>query len=538
VDERGDYHRDGREIPFEPRLSYALSPAWNAVHYNRTVGSASVLNIRPRVTFLILALILLGSAVLGGLMLDRGHDWGDDFAQYISQAQGIAHGNMDEVVRRNAFTIRLSPITLGLTSYPWGFPLLLAPVYAVAGMDFLALKVVVTASYVAFLAVFFLWSRTRLDALESLLLVALMAFNTSMLHAENQILVDLPFLAWSTASLWLIDAAINTDSPRPPPMLASAALGLTIFMAAFTRLNGVLLLLPLAGAQFARRRFTGQLDPGLPRFLLRTAIPYFTFGLCFGLQALVFPSQPGGLQHAFDGFPGLMLAQHLAYYFWVTGRVFQFAGSAGVGLYALLLVLFVARLLAFRRRDLPPLLYAAATLILYIVYPPLQGPRFLYPILPIFLLFAFDGVGALARRFAPDHQRGVLIALYVIWSSVTVAYGAASIADVRSNLEAGRAAPSGPFSADASAMFGFIRQSTPTDSVVIFFKPRAMRLFTDRDSFIATNCLELQHGDYLVIMRDQGDYNQLSPASLEDCRLVGLPPVFEAGNAAVYSISR
>jgi hypothetical protein len=71
---------------------------------------------------------------------------------------------------------------------------MLAPVVAILGLNLLALKVVLTLCYMAFLLAMFLLARNRLTDTESLLLTAVMAFNVTMLRAQNSLLADLPFL--------------------------------------------------------------------------------------------------------------------------------------------------------------------------------------------------------------------------------------------------------------------------------------------------------------------------------------------------------
>lgn len=487
-------------------------------------------------TFLALGIIVATSGIVGFLMLNRGHDWGDDFAAYILQAQALVRGNIHELLRHSEFTIDHSPGTVGLTSYPWGLPLLLAPVYAAFGLDPLAFKLVLTASYMLFLVAYFLLARTRLTNAESLLLTAFMAFNASLLRAQNQIFADFPFLAWSTVSLWLIERYVNTESPPARSVTAGIAIGLSIFMAALTRFNGLLLLVPLALAQFQHRRSTSPLAGRPSGTLGLVAIPYAAFAVCYGLQALVLPSKLGGLQYAFDGFSGRLLLHHAAYYFVVTGRLLQESGL-GFGSFALLFTFLVLRLSALRREDAPMLLYSVATLAYYVLYPPLQGPRFIYPILPVFFLLAFDGMRVAVRRLRPGSQNSVMLAICIVWAGMAAVALGVSVTDARSNLAAHREAPSGPFSPGAAAMFSFIRRSSPADSVVIFFKPRAMRLFTDRDSFLTWYCADLPQGDYVVIMQDEGIFNQVPPSSIRNCVSVSLANVFEQDNIVVYQIS-
>src|SRR5574342_64459 len=119
----------------------------------------------PYKTAIVLALILFASALLGSSVLTRGHVWGDDFAAYIGQAQSILGGEMDRFVARNGFTVsessREAGHQMGPAAYPWGFPLLLVPVYALTGLSPLALKLPGLLTYLGFLLVFFFLVRRR-----------------------------------------------------------------------------------------------------------------------------------------------------------------------------------------------------------------------------------------------------------------------------------------------------------------------------------------------------------------------------------------
>ena len=117
--------------------------------------------------YFILAVILGLSAVLGLLLLTKGQDWGDDFAAYIMQAQSIVKGNEQSFIERNAFTINSTDFILGPVAYPWGYPLILASVYAVTGLNLIALKLPVLVFFIAFLFVLFRFYRRRLSSIES-----------------------------------------------------------------------------------------------------------------------------------------------------------------------------------------------------------------------------------------------------------------------------------------------------------------------------------------------------------------------------------
>ncbi|HEY8092323.1 MAG TPA: hypothetical protein VID93_01020, partial [Acidimicrobiales bacterium] len=100
--------------------------------------------------------VLLGATLVLCLFLLRpGHDWGDDFALYIHQAKALAQGNVHALYEQNRFTVEQSAWhTFSPYTYGWGFPLLLAPLYALFGISFTAFKNLEIVLYLGFLTAF------------------------------------------------------------------------------------------------------------------------------------------------------------------------------------------------------------------------------------------------------------------------------------------------------------------------------------------------------------------------------------------------
>ena len=118
-------------------------------------------------------------------------------------------------------------------------------------------------------------------------------------------------------------------------------------------------------------------------------------------------------------------------------------------------------------------------------------------------------------------------------ASVTVA---ASAQIGASNLRNGRDI-NGPFDVYSQEMFAFIREETPPDSVVIFFRPRAMRLLGERDSFLSTECARLPMGDYLALSKKADDSLQIPENQIQGCGL-SLTSVFENRRFIVFRLSQ
>ncbi len=470
-------------------------------------------------SLLLLGLIVLTSGAISFSMLTRGHLWWDDFAAYILQAKSILSGTMPGFIQQNTFTIQNSSYPQGPVAYPWGFPLLIAPIYAVFGLNVLAFKLVNTLFYALFLIVFWRLARTRLTETESLILTAVLAFNPALLLGHDLILSDIPFLFFSTLGLFLI-----TRTPKSPYF--GLITGATIFLAFFTRTNGILLLIPL---------FVSALTVSWPRWqaaLKNILVPLATFGFLLCAHTLIFP---GGQESYFSHFSMFTLQRlwdNVIYYFWLPASIFD-GLPGGIAFYPLLLIFFIVSVIRRRERDLSTHLYVLATLALFMLWPERQGLRFIYPILPLFLLFAFDGMKVTAEALKMSPRL-----VGILWLGLALVSLVISLADARDNLTANRAI-NGPFDPVSNQMFTFVREKTPENSVVIFYKPRALRLFTNRDAFMTDRCADLSKGNYVVISEKTGDKEQIPPEQVLSCNpAVRLDEVFRNKRFTVYEISR
>jgi hypothetical protein len=87
-------------------------------------------------------------------------------------------------------------------------------------------------------------------------------------------------------------------------------------------------------------------------------------------------------------------------------------------------------------------------------------------------------------------------------------------------------------------MYAFIREKTPAESVMIFMRPRALRLFTDRDAFMTERCADLVNGNYVILHQKMEDNGQISPEQVTSCNLaLKLEDVYQNKRFIVYKIS-
>jgi hypothetical protein len=193
---------------------------------------------------------------------------------------------------------------------------------------------------------------------------------------------------------------------------------------------------------------------------------------------------------------------------------------------------------AWVRRWQEPLLilFFVFWLIVHITYPYWQGPRYVFPLLPIFLYFAFQGMKFLLSRLPEGYRLTGQRVFYGFWILVAGLFLWTSAANAYVNLRNDRAI-NGPFDPYSTEVYTYIKEKTPPDSVVIFFKPRVMLMMTDHPTIMSTECERMWKGDYLVLSRKVGENQQITPEEIDSCGLP-LEQVLKNNRFVVYQIQK
>ena len=476
-------------------------------------------------TFFLLLSLVLTSVTVAFFTLTRGELWLDDFAGYLMQAKSIVTWSMADFLLHNSFTVQTSSFPPGPAAYPWGFPLLLAPFYAVFGLSPMPLKLVNLVFFAGFLVCMFLLARTRLREGEALLVTGVLAFAPAMITANDLILSDIPFLAASTLSLVLI------ESLHPEKKIYPIAEGASIFAAFFIRTNGIVLLAPLFISLFVASWPNWQLA------LKKASLPVLIFAVLFGFQTALFPGGQSSYLSHFSFFNLPHLLDNFIYYLWLPARVFD-GIPAGIVLYPVLLIFLCISIFTHWRRDAVLYVYVVLTTLVFIIWPERQGLRFIYPVLPILFILAVDGmrqfVGflnsrwqALANLFVRLFLGAILLTALLIssYSAYKITSGGRTI--------------NGPFDSYSQELFAYVRENTAPESVIVFMRPRALRLFTERDAFMTVKCDDLLKGDYVVLHLKMDGNGQISPDQILSCKWV-LPvvDVFHNKRFVMYKLKR
>jgi hypothetical protein len=364
---------------------------------------------------------------------------------------------------------------------------------------------------------------------------------------------DFSFLLATTASLFLIDLQWRTGRS---PAWQKILLGILIFWSFLLRTNGILLLGPLVLIDFFQWRAKPRPD------LRLTSLPYLTFLTLFSLSLMIFP---GGQSSYFDHyglfFSPARLFDNFLFYLALPGWLFDGLPLSTL-LFALTGLLCIWGFAQKARAELPALAFSLLTMALFITWPERQGLRFIYPILPFFLVFAAHGLTDLANRIRlkyrpstvpprtggspqglPTTGNWILDTEHWILPSAllgTLALLSFIVSFQRADWKLfSREEINGPFDPVSAEMFAYIREKTKTDSTVIFFKPRLMKLMTERYSILIEDCARIGEAEFIVMHEKQERNGQIHPGEIKTCNPnVGLQVVFKNQRFTIYQVNK
>jgi hypothetical protein len=473
-----------------------------------------------------LTLVLIGVFFL--TTIRSGHSWGDDFAQYLLQAKNIAElaPGAD-----TGYIYNPQNAIVGPKSYPSAFPALLAPVVALFGSHLILCKAVGVLLFLAGLAIAGRLFAVDLPARATWICVAIVGFSPLFWDVKDHILSEHMFLPCWYAALLVADDWYRRGKAYGNPFLHGCLLGGLIFVTTATRTVGIVLIPAVVACEvLIARRLTRV---GITALV--TAVSLILIERC------VQPSSGAGYLEQLRGITGATLLENLYSDTVAFSLLWQNPYWNGVRKFAGLVLGMIAIagfLRANWRRPTPMGIASLAYFVLIVLWPSADGVRMSFPLLPGFVFYVLLGLspsqsrenqsetaadssgaeiptgrnpgltgtglrwwqplGFLSRR-TTDFCSAALLVFSLL--SFGAAYSAADFGPVADGVETG----------PAREMFEFVRNHTRADEVCLFFKPRALALYTDRRSAafpIGTG--EQQFWDYadsigatIVILRDE-----------------------------------
>lgn len=518
---------------------------------------------------LLVLLVAVAAGWLAGSVQKSGHFWGDDFALYIRQALSLHDGSWQQVIDDNRFSLEHSGWhTFSPYLYPWGFPLMLAPLVGDWAFDYDSLKVVGVVSMALFVFGFNRVIVPRSGYWPALALTGLFAVSLPYLRMTEAIQSDLPFAAVAMLTLWAIDGTHRRGRWQQQRAWRLIGLGVLVAWAFTIRREGLALLLAVAACQTAEvwRDLRGDHPEPLGQWLrsgvrprlqthlralpwLRLALPHLVFVACvWGLQ-LALPSAIA------PGYPGtgpwnapinaLFYLREFAMHVGVSrpgAPTMEAFGSVVIGwilfvpIVWCLVVGVVTRLRRHLRVDLPVLAFfvASAGLVLQL---PFRDGRYALSLTPIIAWLATEGaVELVGRRFGKRRAR-LAVTLLVAPGVVAGGFAVADVADTIAVRNATGAQVWGPTAPASLELWEAVEEHTDPDDVVAFFRSRLMTLQTGRRSLQASHMDPiLDHADWFA-WEKASEYSQPDPPEVaEAIEAAGLEIVWENRRFALLRI--
>jgi hypothetical protein len=474
-------------------------------------------------------------------MQEQGHGWGDDFALYIDQARALTDGSVGDVAGLTRYALDNSAYsTFSAYVYPWVFPMLLAPIIAWKGLDYSALKLVGTLSFVV--GLFFLQrlTRHRIGTVGSIVIMLAVGLNNLYIGYTDAVLSDLTFFMFLMIGIWWIDKVVSRGELFGTARRPLIVVGVLACLAFDTRKEGVALLFGLLLAQIAHWREARALAAGSPtgwkRMAITAATPYLAFAAGALALQLILPGQP---YDSFQRAGGSGLHNMKFNLEWYRLPFAEALGLKDIGplplsmlgstslanfvfwLFLALMVLGIVWRTLYAPRIDAQMTGALVGLAVVILSPPFREGRYLLSVFPLMLYFAWQGVDGLHRAVAlglrrsvrwPSLLASVALAVPLICVS-TDTWNSYKFHRDASYVEWG---PDFPAVRDA---FAAVLQFTDARDVVVFFQARTMNLYTRRRSIQGNSeSMMIQRGDWYLMAKDS-DYIQ---TNLSDARAAEL----------------
>ncbi|TKC07183.1 hypothetical protein [Pedobacter frigoris] len=446
--------------------------------------------------FDIYKLAILTLSILSCILYHRkGHYWGDDFALYIHQAKALMLNGINELIETNLFAINNSSFhDFSPTLAPWGLPCLLTPLYQFFGLNIEVFKTLIALFYILFIFSFYSFCNKFHTKTISFIYTLFLIVIPALASHTSAVQTEFPYLFFSMVTL-LIMTGYKLNKYR---LSQSVLIGVLIFICSQIRTEGILLLGSLLFFQSFEiiKNFRSFFKI---RAIIWVITPPFIFVLLTFITGLFLPA----------GF-----VSHINFYSKVSISSIIGNSASYINIVSSFLIpkysyVFSFTLFGFMLyglfKNFPHnkilVIYTTFLIILYMIWPFFEI-RYAFLILPFALYFILDGLKSILKLYLAKKYKTVFFTLTILAIMFSLIRNGEEIIEeknfTRNEIE-------GPYKKDAAKMFNFVSAKTDPKSVIIFFRARAMSLYTNRKSvmiFGNDKNRVFDIGDYLVINKN------------------------------------
>jgi hypothetical protein len=453
-----------------------------------------------------LVMVLLLSPLLF-INIRSSHDWGDDFAGYITEAKNIAEG-------RPFYESKMLPQdympSYAPQYYSYGFPLLIAPIIKVFGIKFKILDLYISIWCVLWALTIFYYLRSRFSFFSSAAFVFIFFINPFFFKFKTEIISDIPFSFFFTLSMLFFIA--RRELSFLYRVLFGVIVGFTIgirdlgfFFPMLIVCDMLLETFRLSLRRLSRAEFITNIKSSLTT-LATCAVFMFVVG------GIIFKSPHSQLLHFLTLYESPSYWQTFVYNLDVYTNLFENLFRHDVGRYGFTLYYSTAFMLVLTVLGFIHLLFSAYKweLLLFIGYGVVvllfpfssQGFRYLLPVLPIIMLCAIYGARSITLP--------VPLSKYAAGAFFLLLMAFVNFRDIRSSIGE-KVVARGPMTEDNKVMLDYVKTNIPKDALIATIKPRALALFTDRHTCLVpknatvpfiSNRMKEARPDYLLHIDD------------------------------------
>ena len=459
-----------------------------------------------------MAAILTFFVILAGLAFDPKPFVGGDNANYVLLSQSL--------VSNEGLTELWTPGIVHNTLYPFGFPLLLAPV-SLLRMAYPWYKLIPLLSALAGLAMLWFILR-RQGVLLAAAVTALCAVNPVILDYSHWVLSELSFMAFLLLAVWMLMRWEEKEN--------NVTFVLLILVTAFTnhiRSSGIALLAGFMAHLLIKRKFRAAvaLFSGFVLLSVPWAMRNRVVGSGLSYLDWLLVRDPYQVES------GNVTVMELLQRVWYNARLYfgyiipqavfphgEFRGSMGPGILGFLLTglpMLVGLIIRLIKKsssyDWCIFFYFG----LMLLWPSSwTDVRFVLPVLPFFIMYLFQGYRALAGVISKNLSPYLAVILFIVLFIASMVQAASSWSR---NIEMQSAYRKGDHLAGYDPAWRsfftaaeWIKANTPESSVVVSRKPSLFYLSAQRKTF----CYPFTaNRDSVLKVLDRADYVMVEPVS-------------------------
>lgn len=457
------------------------------------------------------------TALLSFAYVHPGHILGGDFSLYLRQTESLCRGDMQKVFED--MQVMLSNSTDNMyspTLYPWGYPILIAPLYSIFGLNLYPYKIVQWLFVNAGVVFFYLQLRKLPGFSWQALLVALIVGVQPIFSTYIFLLLsELSYFFFIMFSIYFM-RRVFVDKPLTVHNLPKyIGVGVLFLFTSQIRTEGFLLFPTLLVVLLAKRfrAFTGETNDSfrlpIKHFLLLLIIPFFSALFLYTVSSIFLPS--GFLRHIDHTSLTTWhsITSNAEAYFHDIGKFIPFQGMISISFF-----LFFA-LLGMTRRfktHLFEIVFLFLSMILLFIWPH-QNTRHLLALFPFLIFFFVSGVDYIVFSWLGkplSFYLALLMLLLLLPPSVM-----SSIEGYRSTSTYRK--PYGFEATDYKALVNVVDKTIPLGDHIAFAHNRALYLSTGRVSFPAFGPIQAtrKQAQWYICCVDGGSYFQYPLSEME-----------------------